>query len=226
MPRTVQRVAIPHKDQESAFLACSVFFPAGKRVLLVSHGGALHAAHRAARGYAARGKVINCGISIMMAEPHSSCVSGSGSTPSHQQQQQQQDESALPLPPQQQQHGCEQSAFYQQQQQVQQQNEQVQQQQHSSDSVPTGSMAMDTKPDSKQHGCCIDLCADSSASGQHTCTDGMHCSRERPGGCSEASKQRAKSNGRLALLVWNDGHELVAHGMLDAASFGGSAKEA
>jgi hypothetical protein len=196
-------------------------FPAGKRVLLVSHGGALHAAHRAARGYAARGKVINCGISIMMAEPHSSCISSCGNMPS-QQQPQQQDELAPPLPPppqqQQQQHGCEPSVINQQPQQQQQQ------QQHRVHNMP--SMAMDSKPISKQHSGCIDLCADSSAAGQHTCTDGTHCSSYISGGSSQASKQRAVSNGRLALVVWNDGHELVAHGMLDAASFGGSAKEA
>ncbi|KAF6254738.1 pyridoxal phosphate-dependent transferase [Scenedesmus sp. NREL 46B-D3] len=102
-------------------------FP-GKRVLLVSHGGALHAAHRAARGYAARGKVINCGISIMMAEPYSSCSSS-----------------------------------------------------RSNSNLASG---------------------------------------------LEADKQEAVSHGRLALLVWNDGHELVAQGMLDAVGFGGSAKEA
>lgn len=42
---------------------------AGKRVLLVSHGGALHAVHRSARGFAAKGKVMNCSISVLLVEP-------------------------------------------------------------------------------------------------------------------------------------------------------------
>jgi hypothetical protein len=40
----------------------------GKRVLVISHGGALHATHRAARGYEAQGKVSNCSISVVTAE--------------------------------------------------------------------------------------------------------------------------------------------------------------
>jgi hypothetical protein len=42
-----------------------------------------------------------------------------------------------------------------------------------------------------------------------------------------SSEPRAMAGWRqLALLVCNDGHELVAHGMLDPATYGGSAKEA
>ncbi|KAF6256513.1 histidine phosphatase superfamily [Scenedesmus sp. NREL 46B-D3] len=40
----------------------------GKRVLVISHGGALHATHRAARGYGAQGKVSNCSISVVTVE--------------------------------------------------------------------------------------------------------------------------------------------------------------
>ncbi|WIA20793.1 hypothetical protein OEZ85_005153 [Tetradesmus obliquus] len=40
----------------------------GQRVLVISHGGALHATHRAARGYEAHGKVSNCSISVVLAE--------------------------------------------------------------------------------------------------------------------------------------------------------------
>jgi hypothetical protein len=45
----------------------------GKRVLVISHGGALHATHRAAHGFEAQGKVSNCSISVVHAElegPH------------------------------------------------------------------------------------------------------------------------------------------------------------
>lgn len=38
-------------------------------MLVVSHGGALHAVHRAARGFEAKGKVMNCSISVLLAEP-------------------------------------------------------------------------------------------------------------------------------------------------------------
>jgi hypothetical protein len=87
-------------------------------------------------------------------------------------------------------------------------------------------MTMATELDSEQHSSCIDLRADSSAAGLHVCNDGIHCSSDSHAEGSKAKQQRAASNGRLALLEWNDGHELVAQGMLDAAGFGGSAKEA
>ncbi|KAF8055827.1 phosphoglycerate mutase-like protein 4 [Scenedesmus sp. PABB004] len=39
----------------------------GGRVVVVSHGGALHAAHAVARGAAAKGKVVNASISVLLA---------------------------------------------------------------------------------------------------------------------------------------------------------------
>jgi hypothetical protein len=38
---------------------------AGERLLLVSHGGALHSVHRQARGYFAPGRVANCSASVL-----------------------------------------------------------------------------------------------------------------------------------------------------------------
>lgn len=40
----------------------------GGRLLVVSHGGALHAVHQVARGYAAPGRVGNCSVAVLMAE--------------------------------------------------------------------------------------------------------------------------------------------------------------
>eukprot|EP00882_Tetradesmus_deserticola_P020841 GHRQ01022526.1.p1 GENE.GHRQ01022526.1~~GHRQ01022526.1.p1 ORF type:complete len:378 (+),score=181.86 GHRQ01022526.1:160-1293(+) len=201
----------------------------GKRVLLVSHGGALHAAHRAARGYDARGKVVNCGISILMAEPSSSSCNGRRcSLPGQQQLASEQQHKQQPT--------CEQSQQRQQQDKLSQQ-----QQHHKAHSRQT--VAAD-EFSSKQHGRCIHLCSDSSAAGRHISTDGSRCGSKcnsgadglgaeqqqaassAHGGCLAADKQQAASSGRLALLVWNDGHELAERGMLDAAGFGGSANEA
>lgn len=188
-----------------ALLDIAAQYP-GKRVLLVSHGGALHAAHRAARGYAARGKVFNCGISIMMAELHSSCPSRSSSLPGQQQ------------PPQQ--HSCEQ---LEQQAQCRAQGASAESGgQHNSRSNCSSSLDGQS---CKQHGSSIHLEADCrGAAAQQTCIDKSHCSSDDCG--ANPVKQQEASGGRMALLVWNDGHELVAHGMLDASSFGGSAKEA
>eukprot|EP00878_Enallax_costatus_P011786 GHUV01012303.1.p1 GENE.GHUV01012303.1~~GHUV01012303.1.p1 ORF type:complete len:204 (+),score=63.17 GHUV01012303.1:210-821(+) len=52
----------------AALLEIASWHP-GKRVLVVSHGGALHAVHRAARGFEAKGKVMNCSISVLLVEP-------------------------------------------------------------------------------------------------------------------------------------------------------------
>eukprot|EP00882_Tetradesmus_deserticola_P024666 GHRQ01026972.1.p1 GENE.GHRQ01026972.1~~GHRQ01026972.1.p1 ORF type:complete len:355 (+),score=168.09 GHRQ01026972.1:117-1181(+) len=225
----------------------------GKRVLLVSHGGALHAAHRAARGYDARGKVVNCGVSIMMAEPcSSSCNCRRCSLPGQQQRNAEQQQQEQQHQQQQQQRTCEQQLQEQQQHEQQQQHtceqlkqqeqQQVEPQQQQHDKAHSLQTAAAHEFSSKQHGCCIHLCADSSAAGSHISTDGSRCgsssgadglgaeqqraASSAHGRCLAADKQPAASSGRLALLVWNDGHELAERGMLDAAGFGGSANEA
>jgi hypothetical protein len=43
--------------------------PAGERLLVVSHGGALHAVHRRARGYMAPSRVANCSVSVLRIDP-------------------------------------------------------------------------------------------------------------------------------------------------------------
>jgi hypothetical protein len=58
------------------------------------------------------------------------------------------------------------------------------------------------------------------------CSSHIHCDHAAAFSVDVLGKQLAESGGRLALLVWNDGHELLAQGMLGAAGFGGSAKEA
>lgn len=52
-----------------------VCLPAGQRVVIISHGGALHSLHRAARGYQAKGKVFNCSISVLLAEADAAATS-------------------------------------------------------------------------------------------------------------------------------------------------------
>jgi len=64
----------------------------GGRVVVISHGGALHALHRAARGYQAKGKVFNCSISVLLAEADATRSSSSSQHSRQQQQQQQQSE--------------------------------------------------------------------------------------------------------------------------------------
>lgn len=157
-------------------------------------------------GLCCQGKVFNCGISIMMAELHSSCPSRSSSLPGQQQ------------PPQQ--HSCEQ---LEQQAQCRAQGASAESGgQHNSSSNCSSSLDGQS---CKQHGSSIHLEADCrGAAAQQTCIDKSHCSSDDCG--ANPVKQQEASGGRMALLVWNDGHELVAHGMLDASSFGGSAKEA
>jgi broad specificity phosphatase PhoE len=58
----------PHTLNTPSACLPACLMSAGQRVIVVSHGGALHALHAVARGYQARGKVANCSLTVLLAE--------------------------------------------------------------------------------------------------------------------------------------------------------------
>lgn len=68
---------------------------AGERLLVVSHGGALHAVHKHSRGFLAPGRVANCSCSTLRIGPPAGVGLAKGGQRQQQQQQQQQQAAAL-----------------------------------------------------------------------------------------------------------------------------------
>ena len=226
---------------------------AGKRVVVISHGGALHSLHRAARGYQAKGKVFNCSISILLAEAEAVPFC-SNSTSSNNQQQQ--------------------HAQHHHQQEQQQQQEQ----QHLDHIDPSslGLKAFECDADSLAVVWCdplemCDHCSSSEVSSQSHHSQHVHSSSHADGSpadvaaaaaggegslnrgpsldhAQEASSPSAAAaagrssrsgrkgsgmkqcgggrvkGGRLALLSWNDSYALQAAHLQSDKAFGGSSR--
>jgi hypothetical protein len=185
----------------------------GQRLLLVSHGGVMHAVHRVARGSQAADKVANCCINVIMAVP-------SSSAPQQQQQQQQQQlENKLGLAT----AGEAASQLY---------STCCGGCKNSNSSSQACSIHLQVNCSSRSTAgaastccCCVSNteCTECSSS-----TSGLVASKAAAAAAAAAAagwRQQA-CGGWLSLVLWNDGHELAARGFVDALSFGGGFKEA
>uniref|UniRef100_A0A383V9P9 Phosphoglycerate mutase-like protein n=1 Tax=Tetradesmus obliquus TaxID=3088 RepID=A0A383V9P9_TETOB len=174
----------------------------GKRVLLVSHGGVMHAVHRVARGSQATDKVANCCINAIMAVPCSS---------TQQQQQQQQPSlqveavSAHTAAADQFDSCCIAKAS-------------------------SNSHSIDLQVNCNSTAACVPSSCCGANCGENTkcsCRAIAPFASEHEGAAAAAGGWRQQPcGGRLLLSQWNDGHELASHGFVDALSFGGGFKEA
>jgi hypothetical protein len=183
-----------------------VVLAAGQRVIVVSHGGALHAIHHAARGYQAKGKVMNCALSVLLAEPDAAAPAAAGQGQQAQQQQTAggsqclQDTSQLrsagsgvwcdPAEPCQ---HCSSTA--------------------DGDTPPHAGPDADAAAVGGTGGAAAAAGSSAAAAPVHTHAHGM----QRCGG----SRVRG---GRLALLEWNDGSALAAEHVASGSGFGGGSK--
>jgi hypothetical protein len=174
--------------------------------------------HKAARGYQSTGKVINCGISVLLVAPATAAAgAAAGTAPASPQQQEKQGD----------QQGDEQADLQAAAEEYRQRCLHDLQSENAAACCGAGSQC--SAQGTANGGGGDQQGAPSASTVDGYCLSGYSNGRNISCSSSDSCFCRDVASGRLALVVWNDGHELIERGLLGAAGisgqFGGSARE-